>query len=183
VIPLAGRNVRLHVLLQFGLACANQVKKSGGNAKCFSLPDFVVVEMSRVSRNEVESLVNCLGESPFIRETTLNLMIEERATPEREIESPEILPGECAHGRLTKKFLEGLPNGAIIVGNEQRNGMPNFYCRLGDGRDRTRLWRRALNAGANQRTCHVYWNPRDVLVIHGVDPDVDLDNGDSLHPT
>lgn len=48
---------------------------------------------------------------------TLNLVIEERDTPEMNIESPGILLGEIASERLTKKFLTGLPNGAIVVGN------------------------------------------------------------------
>lgn len=183
VMPIAGRGVRLQTLLHIGLACANQVKKMGGNAKCFSAPDFIVVEMSRVSKNEVEALVDSLGESPSMREATMNLIIEERATPEMEIGSPEILPGEFAQGRLTKKFLTGLPDGAIIVGNQLRDGIPNYYCRLDAGRDRTRVWRRAVNAGAAQQTCHVYWNPRDVLAIHGINPDEDSgDDGDAPPP-
>ena len=183
VMPIAGRGVRLQTLLHIGLACANQVKKMGGNAKCFSAPDFIVVEMSCVTKNAVEALVDSLGESPSMREATMNLMIEERATPEMEIGSPEILPGEFAQGRLTKKLLTGLPDGAIIVGNQLRNGIPNFHCRLDDGRDRTRLWRRAVNAGAAQQTCHVYWNPRDVLEIHGINPDEDSgDDGEDPLP-
>ena len=176
-MPLAGGSVRLQTLLHFGLACANQIKKMGGSAKCFSVAGFIVVEMSRVSRYQVEELVNCLGDAPSMKEATLNLISEGRAIPEMEIESPEIIRGEFARERLTKKFLTGLPNGAIIVGNELRDGMPNFYCRIDDGQNRTRLWMRAVNAGATQQVCNVYWNPRDVLEIHGVDPDEDPDDG------
>jgi hypothetical protein len=110
---------------------------------------------------------------------TLNLVIEERDTPEMNIESPGILLGEIASERLTKKFLTGLPNGAIVVGNGLQDGIPDFWCRLHDGHDRSLIWMRAVNAGAAQRTCHVYWNPRDVLAIHGINPDEELgDDGD-----
>jgi hypothetical protein len=176
VMPLAGKSARLQTLLHFGLACANQVKKMGGCAKCFSVPDFVIVEMSRVSRDQIEPLVNCLGESPSMKEATLNLIIEERAIPEMDLESPKILRGEFANERLTKAFLLELPNGAIVVGNGLRNGKPNFFSRLHEGNDRTRLWKRAVTAGAAQLTCHVYWNPKDVLEIHGVDPEDDMDD-------
>lgn len=50
-------------------------------------------------------------------------------------------------------------------------------CRhLDDGQNRTRLWMRAVNAGAAQLACNVYWNPREVLEIQGVDPDEDTDD-------
>ena len=176
VMPLAGKSARLQTLLHFGLACSNQVKRMGGSAKCFSVPGFVIVEMSRVSRNQIEPLVTCLGEAPSMKEATLNLIIEDRASPEIDLDSPETLRGEFVNERLTKTFLLGLPNGAIIVGNEVRNGKPSFYCRLDERQDRTRLWKRAVKAGAAQLTCHVYWNPKDVLEIHGVDPEVDIDD-------
>lgn len=164
------------------LGC-HQVKKMGGHAKCFSAPDFIVVEISRVPRNQVEALVDSLGDSPSMTAATLNLIIEERDTPEMNIESPEILPGEIASELLTKKFLTELPNGAIVVGNGVRDGMPDFWCRLDDGQNRARIWMRAVNAGAAQRTCHVYWNPRDVLAIHGINPDEDFgDDGEDPLP-
>ena len=111
-----------------------------------------------------------------MKEATLNLIIEDRASPEMDLDSPETLRGEFVNERLTKTFLLGLPNGAIIVGNEVRNGKPSFYCRLDERQDRIRLWKRAVKAGAAQLTCHVYWNPKDVLEIHGVDPEVDIDD-------
>jgi hypothetical protein len=173
MMPLAGGSVRLQNLLHIGLACAHQVKKMGGYAKCFSAPDFIVVEISCVPRDQVEALVDGLGDSPSMTAATLKLVIEERATPEMNIESPGILPGEIASERLTKKFLTGLPDGAIVVGNGRRDGFPDFWCRLDHGQDRARIWMRAVNAGAAQRTCHVYWNSRDVLAIHGINPDED----------
>lgn len=182
-MPLAGGNIRIQNLLHIGLACADQVKKMGGIAKCFSAPDCIVVEMSGVARSEVQVLMDSLGESPSMTEATLDLIIEERDAPEMNIESPEILPGEIASELLTKKFLNGLPDGAIVVGNGVRDGIPDFWCRLDAGQNRARIWMRAVNAGAAQRTCHVYWNPRDVLAIHGIDPDEDLDDdGDDPLP-
>ncbi len=184
-IPLASTNIPLQPILHFGLAIANEVKKRGGRARCFKTVDFIIVEMCGISKAEVQRLVDCLGHSPSIEDAKFDVIVEERDAPEIDLEGNDVIPGEFTIQRLTKKFLFGLPDGAIIVGNSFLDGEPNFAARLEAGMDRSRIWKRAINSNAAQRICCVYWNPQDVMQIHGFDLDssLDDDSGDPEIPT
>jgi hypothetical protein len=151
--------------LQIGVALAGEFRKMGGKAKCLRTPDCIIVEQSGVSKGQIQPLID------GIDDVRLAVFIEERASPEFDLEAESILPGELSRARLTKKYLFGLPDGAIVVGNLVMDGVPNFMVQLNSGEDRTRIWRLAENAQAAQGICNVYWNRDDVLAVHGIDPD------------
>lgn len=177
-LPLVGSNVPPQAILHLGLALKNEVEKMGGRAKCFKIPDLVVVEMSGISRDRIEKLIHSVGNSTSMQSANLNMVIEERTAPEIDWGKKEALPGEFLVQRLTKKFLLSLPDGAIIVGNEFWDGVPKFMVRLHEGQNRSRIWSLAVSKEAAQRICHVYWYAEDVRAIHGVDHDRDLDDED-----
>ena len=154
----------------------------GGRAKCFKLQDHVIVEASGISRDQIDRLIDSLGNSTSMQSAKLNVIIEERTAPEIDLSEKEVLPGEFMIQRLTKKFLLGLPDGAIIVGNEFREGAPTFMARLDEGQKRSNVWNLAVSKEAAQRICHVYWYAEDVRAIHGVDPDSNLDEEADLDP-
>ena len=154
-LPLVGSNVPPQAILHLGFTLKNEVEKMGGRANCFKIPDLVVVEMSGISRDRIEKLIHSVGHSMSTRSANLNMVIEERTAPEFDLEKKEVLPGEFMIQRLTKKFLLGLPDGAIIVGNEFRDGVPRFMVRLHEGQNRSRIWSRAVIKEAAQRICHV----------------------------
>jgi hypothetical protein len=170
-IPLPANNLPLIEILHLGLSFADEAKKRGGKARCFKTANSVIVEQSGISRDQIEPLINCLGSSHSMNVSTLSVIVEERDAPEIDLDAEGVIPGEITRERLTKKFLFGLPDGAIVIGNWISNGEPTFAVRLEPGRDRSRIWRRAVNAQADQRICSVYWNPEDVLEVHGIDVD------------
>jgi len=181
VVPLLENSLSLFYVLDLGFALAEEVKKQGGKARCFRTATSVIVEQTGISIDQVESLIDSFAEAVSKKGATLNVIIEQRDAPEIDLEGNAVIPGEFTMRRLTKKFLFGLPDGAIVVGR----GEPISAIRLDSGKDRARVWRQAVNSGAAQRICSVYWNPQDVLEVHGIDLDnpVDDDAGDSGLPT
>ena len=137
----------------------------GGRAKCMRTPDLIIVEQSGVSRGQIQPLIDGIDDA------RLAVFIEERASPEFDLQAEGILPGELSRECLTRKYLFGLPDGAIVVGNLVMDGVPNFMARVNSGADRADIWRRAGNTSAAQGICNVYWNADDVLAVHGIDPD------------
>ncbi len=183
VLPCSGTNLTLIVILHLGYSLAVEIRKMGGKARCLKTPDRIIVESTGVSLAQMQPYIDGIG---HMKGATLKVAFEERASPEVDLDSPGVIFGEFAAERLTRKFLFGLPDGAILVGNSSVNGMPEFMALLGGKEDRSRIWQRAVNSGAAQRICDVYWNPDDVREIHGFDPDMwneAHDDGDMFPPS
>jgi hypothetical protein len=65
------------------------------------------------------------------------------------------------HAKLTKRFLMSLPAGVFVASNVFGGpGLtPSFAEAVGDSTEaRTEQWKRAVAAGAGQRSCHVFPN-------------------------
>jgi hypothetical protein len=139
----------------------------------------VIVVVSGVSKDRIDPLIDCMGHSPCMKDAMLKVIVEELDTPGIDLESERVMPGEYARERLTKKFLFGLPDGAIVVGNCcSSNGRPYFAARLDTGTDRSRIWRRAINSNDDQRICNVYWDEQDVERFHGYSLESLMDDDD-----
>jgi hypothetical protein len=167
VIPLVAGSTPLVPALQIGPALVSQVRKMNGRARCLRTPGSVIVEESGVPRGEIETLID------GIDVPGLEIYIEERDSPEFDLHADGILRGELTRVKLTKKFMLGLPDDAIVVGNlvVGVDGIPNLMARLSSGADREEIWRRAVDTGAAQGICNVYWNDDDALAVHKIDPD------------
>ncbi len=156
--PLAGSNEPPFLLLDLAYATVDQLKKLGGKARCFMTPQAVIMEVSGVTREQIEKFTNAVGTSPSMRNATLNVVLEERDAPEVDLDSESVLPGEYVCAKLTKKFLVGLPDGAIVIGNSFQNGQPTFAVRLTPDIDREAVWQQAVESGDAQRVCRVFWD-------------------------
>jgi len=169
VIPLQENSLPLDHVLHFGAAVAKEARKLGGKARCFKTANSVVVEQTGISRDQIEPFIGAFSDSATRAENTLNVIVEERGAPEIDLDTEGVIPGEYRRERLTKKFLFELPDEAIVVGNSISHGEPLFVGRLRTGSDRLRVWRNAVSSGAAQAICNIYWNPKDVLDVHGID--------------
>ena len=157
-LPLAGSNEPLLLLVDLAYATADQLKQLGGKARCFMTPQAVIMEVSGVAREQIEIFTNALGASFSKKKSTFNVVLEERDAPEVDLDAESVLPGEYVSTRLTKRFLVGLPDWAIIIGNSFHNGKPTFAVRLTPGTDRETVWQQAVESGDAQRVCRVFWD-------------------------
>jgi hypothetical protein len=181
-LPLSGSNQSLGDMLSHGLLYATEVKRMGGKARCLRAANAVIVELSGVSREKIEPLIDCLDGSPSMKGVTMKVIVEERETPEISLEFDGVIPGEFTRTRLTKKFLLELPEGAIVVGNSIFGDNPNFVVELKAETDRYRIWRRAIESDAAQRICSVYWSNQDVMDAHGFNFDAENEDHDDEWP-
>lgn len=186
VMPLSTNSMPLMHVLHFGLSVAEVVKRTGGKSRCFKTTDAVVVEQIGVSRDQLVEFVDSMADAVTKTKNSLTMIIEEREAPEIDLDTEGAIPGEYIRPKLTKKLLFSLPEGAIVIGNSLVNGLPKFAAYLEAGKDRSRIWRQATKHNAVQQICDVFWNPKDVREVYGIDletlGDDDDDYGD-IPPT
>ena len=156
--PLAGSNEPPFLLLDLAYATADQLKKLGGKARCFMTAQAVIMEVSGVAREQIEEFTNALGGSFSNKKSTFTVVLEERNAPEIDLDSESVFPGEYVSARMTKKFLFGLPDGAVVIGNAFQNGQPTFAVRLTPDTDRGLVWLQAVESSNAQRLCRVFWD-------------------------
>ena len=176
-IPLSTNSLRLKHVLHFGHSISEIVTRTGGKSRCFKTADAVVVEQTGVSRIQLQKFVDAMATAVAKNDNSLTMVIEERDAPEIDLDTEGIIPGEYVRPRLTKNFLFSLPEGAIVVGNSIINGEINFIARMEPGKDRSRIWREAVRRDAAQRICDIFWNPKDVLEVHGINLHTRVDDG------
>lgn len=153
----------------------------GGKARSLGSSDSVIIEHTGLTRDQGKILIDLLTCSR--NATTLKVSVEERDSPEFDLESPGIIPGEFAWKVLDKKFLLALPHYAIIVSiHRYQNGKPIFVAKLEPGADRSITWKRAVASNVAHRLCGVYWNAEDVLKIYGFSLEVLLKGNDEPIP-
>lgn len=92
-------------------------------------------------------------------------VIERQAesTPLPNVQAGEIPWGTVIRQKLTKKLLKLLPEGAYLLSNlySINTGEEVFSEHLGNAETRESTWRRAVLAGANNRTCRLVWTETD----------------------
>ncbi len=153
----------------------------GGKARSLGSSDSVIIEHTGLTRDQGKILIDLLTRSR--NATTLKVSVEERDSPEIDLESPGIIPGEFAWKILDKKFLFALPPYAIVVASwRSENGKPIFAAKLEPGVDRSIIWRRAVDSNAAHRPCAVYWTAEDVRAIHGFNLDFLIEGNEELIP-
>lgn len=140
----------------------------GADAHSVRSADAIIVEQSGIPKDQIMPLIDSLTHGFSRYSANLKVIVEELDTPSIDLESDGVIPGEFARERLTKKFLFGLPQYAIVVANwYSANRIPHFAVRLEPGTHRSKIWSRAVNSNADRRMCGVYWDAQDVLQIYG----------------
>ena len=154
-------NLGLRTALNIGKDHCDNVRKLGGKARSLRSSDSVIIEQIGLTPDQSKSSIVQL-----ISTSTLEVRVEERDSPEIDLESPGIIPGEFAWELLDREFLFGLPNYAIIIGGLDI-WKPEFAAKLHPGEDRSIIWQRAIRSAADLRACVVHWSAEDVQEIHG----------------
>lgn len=168
-LPLSGISLTLSEVFHMGFSLAEQVRKSGGRARCLRQSSAVTVELSGMRREDLQTLIDAFTDSMSQRKETLRLSFEQRDGLPETHGDDSVLPGEYFRGKLTKRLLMSLPVGAFVVSNFMHSGQPVFAAKLGDQEEREQQWVLAVKADAAQRTCDVLWDSADVLECHGID--------------
>lgn len=181
IVPISENNLDLRTAYFRGMSYSADARKMGGKARSLRSSNSLFIEHTGLTRDQSKILIDQLTRSRYA--TTLKVSVEERDSSEIDLESPGIIPGEFAWKTLDKKFLFGLPNYAIIVGNNSCvNGKPTFVARLEPGADRSIIWKRAVDSNAAHSPCAVHWSAEDVLEIYGFSLDFLLKGNDELLP-
>ena len=69
-------------------------------------------------------------------------------------------------GKLSKRFLLGLPEGVYLVSNVMdAPGQPIFAQTVVPVSQRLAQWQAIVDAGVNHRLCHVFKHPADYLTM------------------
>lgn len=168
-IPLSNISLPLNELLETGFALAEQVKKSGGQARCLRKSEAVTVELTGMGRMDLNALIDAFTDSMSRRNESVALCLEQVDDLSSIPGGNSLAHGEYFRGKLTKRLLISLPEGVFVVSNIFGFGQPVFAIRLTAQNDRNEQWIAAVNAGAAQRTCNVLWHAEDVLECYGVD--------------
>lgn len=167
--PLRTSDFSLINTLQMGLCLSDCAKKNGGRAKCFRTSNAIIVEMKGVNMELVDSFCGAMANSNWSISAKLNMLTEERESPEIDLDNSRILPGEYEKTKLTKKLVNELPTGAIVVSNCYRKGKPILVFQVDEEVSRADYWEGAVESGAAQRICDVHWNRKDVEELYGLD--------------
>lgn len=180
-VPISQNNLALRDAFFMGMFHSVNARAMGGKARCLKSSDSVIIEHSGLTRDQSKSLIDQLTCSR--NATTLKVNVEERDSPEFDLESPGIIPGEFAWKKLDKKFLFSLPNYAIIVGPRSYEAeKPDFVAKLEPGADRSIIWRRAVDSDVHHRQCSVYWGAEDIVKIYGFSLEDLLEGNEELIP-
>lgn len=177
--PISENNLDLETAFLRGMRYSDHAKIMGGKARSLRASGSLIIEHAGLTRNQGKSLVDWLTHSSC--GTTLKVSVEERDSPELDLESPGIVPGEFTWKILDKGFLFALPHYAIVVASwRSENGKPIFVAKLEPGVDRSIIWRRAVDSNAAHRACAVYWSAEDVQKIYGFNLESLLEGNDEL---
>ena len=122
------------------------------------------VRIQGVSIEKIRLSTNAFLEGAQRRGKTLSV-IEQQAelSPLPNIQAGDIPWGTVLRQKLTKKLLMLLPEGAYLLSNHYSSITREevFSEKLGKAETREETWRRAVLAGANNRTCRLVWTEAD----------------------
>lgn len=168
-IPLTNVSVALIDVLHMGFSLADQVKKSGGKARCLKIRDTITVELTGMGEANLHPLIDAFTASMSRRNESIGLCLERADDIDLNPDENSLAHGEFFRGKLTKRLLMSLPEGVFVVSNRIHSGQPVFAERLKPQNGREQQWATAVKAGAAQTTADVLWHEEDVLECHGVD--------------
>jgi len=169
IIPLLNNSLPLSEVLGMGFALVEVVRQSGGTARCLRRPESVTVELTGMAQSELNALIDAFTDSMTLQNESISLCVEQVDDLHSIPGGNSLAHGEYFRGKLTKRLLISLPEGAYVASNIVCSGKPVFAVRLTALNEREAQWIAAVEAGAAQRTCNVLWNAEDVLECHGVD--------------
>lgn len=160
---------------------AKEARNAGGKSRCLGSMDSVIIEHTGLNRDQSKELIDRLTWDKYSR--ILKVNVEERDSPEFDLETPGIVHGEFAWRPLDKHFLFSLPHCAIVVSYWTfDSGMPVFAAKLYPGLDRSLVWDRAIETDVAHHPCAVYWSAEDVLKIYGFSLETLLEGASELAP-
>lgn len=179
-LPVSANGIALKKALFRSLYYVKFARIMGGKARSLRSWDSVTIEHTGLTREQSKRLIDELVYKEYA--ATHKVIVEERDSPEYDLNSYGIVHGEFAWEKLDKHFLFSLPYYAIIVSSWPNNWRPVFIAKLEPGLDRSTIWKRACATNAAHRVCGIYWSPEDVREIYGFNMKTMLEGSAELAP-
>jgi hypothetical protein len=162
-IPLKETDLSLVDVLGFGGAMKELARKFGGNGRVFRGADSVWIDLSNITREQINPAVSAYGDF-LIKKTSSCKIVTVLVKP---IIDDRILSGEYLREKLTRKLLFELPIGAFVISNLLLGPRtsPHWTAHLSKRLDRERLWEQAIAQGVAQRMATVVWSEADCALF------------------
>ncbi|MHA3774471.1 hypothetical protein ACXR0O_23350 [Verrucomicrobiota bacterium sgz303538] len=145
-----------------GNSLTELVAREGGAAWAGWTENGLKVRIQRFSTETLRELLDAYLATVQKRQGA-SCVVEQQvpASPLPDNAAGEIPEGTVFRQKLTKKFLDALPEGACVVSNLCGGDEEIFAERVGPPESRETIWKRAVLAGANNRLCRVVWTQGD----------------------
>lgn len=164
-IPRQQSSLTLRDLLCLATGLVDGARSGGGWGRCFCRPTEIVVEIVGLTGEEIDDNIDRFASNALSGPNKCLFIRAEIPVPSAPPDAP-IQAGEYLRSKLTKKLLNSLPVGAILVSNVFDSACHPVFCEpVGEPRERDDVWAAAKAVGANNRMVEVVWDPADAAEL------------------
>ena len=149
-----------YLVESLGLAVSGEARKQGWRSSVHWVGQQLIVRIQNGDPGHVRIYLRIFEEQAQRKGWTL--AFSETTAPGELLPNK---PGQIEWGRvtrekLTREFLEQLPEGVFLTSNLLDNDRPAFAEQI-IGSDRSLLWAKAKRCGAAHRLCRLLWSEED----------------------